>query len=64
MNCEDMLHIMIQITDDNVGFVVAGCVGAGANIDKSESAQAAYLPLMDCENKLLPIHFLPPTEVI
>ena len=41
-------------------------VGAGANIDNNDGCgdhQRAYLPLTDSEGKLLPIHFLPASEV-
>lgn len=39
------------------------CVGAGANLNTCENEQTAYLPLLDSEGKLLPIHFLPAGEV-
>lgn len=38
-------------------------IGAGANIDNNEDCQVVYLPLMDSEGKLLPIHFLSASEV-
>ena len=38
-------------------------VGAGANLDNNEDVQTTYLPLMDSEGTVLPINFLPPTEV-
>ena len=41
-------------------------IGAGANIDNNDGCgehQRAYLPLTDSEGKLLPIHFLPASEV-
>lgn len=37
--------------------------GAGANLDNGEVLQHAYLPLMDTEGKLLPLHFLTGSEV-
>lgn len=40
-------------------------VGAQANIGNNEDeddVSVAYLPLMDYEGKILPIHFLPPSE--
>ena len=43
--------------------MMGGCLGAGANLDNSGNEQIAYLPLIDFEGKLLPIHFLPPGEV-
>ena len=42
-------------TDENMG--------AGANLDNSDESQTAYLPLMDSEGKLLPLHFLVGAEV-
>ena len=42
---------------------IVECAGAGANLDTSGDEQIAYLPLMDCEGQLLPIHFLPASEV-
>lgn len=39
------------------------CMGAGATLNNSRDEQIAYLPLMDCEGKVLPIHFLPASEV-
>ena len=43
-------------TDENIG--------AGANIQSNEDVQTAYLPLMDAEGKLLPVHFLTAAQVI
>lgn len=42
-------------TDENMG--------AGANIENNEESQVVYLPLMDSEGKMLPIHFLNAAEV-
>lgn len=38
-------------------------VGAGANLESSEDNQVAYLPLVDCEGKVLELHFLTGSEV-
>ena len=38
-------------------------MGAGANIENTEENQIVYLPLMDSEGKVLPIHFLNAAEV-
>ena len=38
-------------------------VGAGANVETNDDAQIAYLPLMDSEGKLLPVHFLQGSQV-
>lgn len=38
-------------------------IGAGANIESNEDSQMAYLPLVDNEGKLLPVHFLTRSEV-
>ena len=41
-------------------------IGARANIsnsDDDDDIPVAYLPLIDCEGKILPIHFLQATEV-
>lgn len=38
-------------------------IGAGANTDSSDGEQVAYLPLVDCEGKLLQVHFLTGSEV-
>lgn len=39
-------------------------IGAGANIQSDNSdVQMVYLPLTDCEGKLLPVHFLTASEV-
>lgn len=38
-------------------------MGAGANMDTQEDVQIAFLPLMDSEGQILPIHFHPPSEV-
>ena len=40
-----------------------GAVGAGAHIDNSDEGHVTYLPLIDNEGKLLPVHFLNGTEV-
>lgn len=40
-----------------------GAVGAGAHIDNSDETHVTYLPLVDHELKLLPVHFLNATEV-
>ncbi|KAH9520370.1 Ubiquitin thioesterase Zranb1 [Bulinus truncatus] len=37
-------------------------VGAGANTDSADEEQLAYLPLVDCEGKLLQMHFLSGSE--
>lgn len=39
-------------------------LGARANLDNNEDAPTVYLPLMDNEGKILPIHFLQASEVI
>jgi hypothetical protein len=39
-------------------------LGARANLDTNEDAPTVYLPLMDNEGKILPIHFLQASEVI
>jgi ubiquitin thioesterase ZRANB1 len=38
-------------------------LGARANIDSNEDAPTVYLPLMDYEGKVLPIHFLQASEI-
>jgi len=38
-------------------------LGARANIDTNEDAPTVYLPLMDYEGKVLPIHFLQASEI-
>ncbi|XP_060074323.1 ubiquitin thioesterase ZRANB1-like [Ylistrum balloti] len=38
-------------------------IGAGADVETSEEEQVAYLPLVDVEGKLLPVHFLRTSEV-
>ncbi|CAH1258163.1 ZRANB1 [Branchiostoma lanceolatum] len=38
-------------------------VGAGANLDTENSVQVCFLPLMDAEGKLLPVHFLTAQEL-
>lgn len=38
-------------------------MGAGANLEGSDEDQVAYLPLVDCEGKLLELHFLSGSEV-
>ncbi|CAG5132404.1 unnamed protein product, partial [Candidula unifasciata] len=38
-------------------------IGAGANTDSSDEEQVAYLPLVDCEGKLLQVHFLSASEI-
>lgn len=38
-------------------------IGAGANIDSNEDDQIIYLPLIDSEGKLLPVHFLSRSEI-
>lgn len=38
-------------------------IGAGANIESNDDGQVAYLPLVDNEGKLLPVHFLTGSEV-
>jgi ubiquitin thioesterase ZRANB1 len=40
-----------------------GAVGAGAHIDNSDESHVTYLPLVDHECKLLPVHFLNGAEV-
>lgn len=40
-----------------------GAVGAGAHIDNSDESHVTYLPLVDHECKLLPVHFLKGTEI-
>ena len=40
-----------------------GPVGAGAHTDNSDESHVTYLPLVDHECKLLPVHFLNGTEV-
>lgn len=37
--------------------------GAGANLEGSDEDQVAYLPLVDCEGKLLELHFVSGSEV-
>ncbi|KAL9983666.1 hypothetical protein ACROYT_G005875 [Oculina patagonica] len=37
-------------------------LGAGANVDSIDSVHVTYLPLVDCEGKLLPVHFLSAEE--
>uniref|UniRef100_A0A2C9JT89 ubiquitinyl hydrolase 1 n=1 Tax=Biomphalaria glabrata TaxID=6526 RepID=A0A2C9JT89_BIOGL len=37
-------------------------VGAGANTESADEEQVAYLPLVDCEGKLLQMHFLSGSE--
>ena len=39
-------------------------LGARANNDSNDNAPTVYLPLMDNEGKILPIHFLQTSEVI
>lgn len=41
-----------------------GAVGAGAHTDNSDESHVTYLPLVDHECKLLPVHFLNAAEVI
>jgi len=38
-------------------------LGARANIDTNDDAPTVYLPLMDFEGKILPVHFLQLSEV-
>ena len=38
-------------------------LGAGANVDSVDSVHITYLPLVDYEGKLLPVHFLSAEEV-
>ena len=38
-------------------------LGARANIDTNDDAPTIYLPLMDYEGKILPVHFLQLSEV-
>ena len=38
-------------------------LGAGANVDSVDSVHVTYLPLVDYEGKLLPVHFLSAEEV-
>jgi len=38
-------------------------LGARANIDTNDDAPTVYLPLMDYDGKILPVHFLQPSEV-
>jgi len=38
-------------------------LGARANIDTNDDAPTVYLPLMDYEGKILPVHFLQLSEV-
>ena len=38
-------------------------LGAGANVDNVGSVHVTYLPLVDYEGKLLPVHFLSAEEV-
>ena len=38
-------------------------LGAGANVDSVDNFHVTYLPLVDYEGKLLPIHFLSAEEV-
>ena len=38
-------------------------LGAGANVDSIDSVHVTYLPLVDYEGKLLPVHFLSAEEV-
>lgn len=40
-----------------------GAVGAGAHIDNSDEGHVTYLPLVDHECKLLPVHFLNGAEI-
>ena len=40
-----------------------GAVGAGARIENSDEGHVTYLPLVDHERKLLPVHFLNGAEV-
>ncbi|XP_028391070.1 ubiquitin thioesterase ZRANB1-like [Dendronephthya gigantea] len=40
-----------------------GAVGAGAHTDNSDESHVTYLPLVDHECKLLPVHFLNATEL-
>ena len=40
-----------------------GAVGAGAHIDNSDESHVTYLPLVDHECKLLPVHFLNGAEL-
>ena len=37
--------------------------GAGANPESSKMEHVVYLPLMDCEGKLLDVHFVSGAEV-
>ena len=39
------------------------CAGADADVDNPEDDQVAYLPLVDKDGHLLPIHFLRKSEV-
>jgi ubiquitin thioesterase ZRANB1 len=39
-------------------------IGAQANINADDDTPTAFLPLMDYEGKVLPIHFLQASEVI
>lgn len=39
-------------------------LGAGANVDSIDSVHVTYLPLVDYEGKLLPVHFLSAEEVM
>ena len=38
-------------------------LGAGANVDSIDNFHVTYLPLVDYEGKLLPVHFLSAEEV-
>ncbi|XP_005111227.1 ubiquitin thioesterase zranb1-B [Aplysia californica] len=38
-------------------------IGAGANTESPDEEQVAYLPLVDCEGKLLQVHFLSGSEI-
>jgi len=38
-------------------------LGARANIDTNDDTPTIYLPLMDYEGKILPVHFLQLSEV-
>ena len=38
-------------------------LGAGANVDSIDHVHVTYLPLVDYEGRLLPVHFLSAEEV-
>ena len=52
---------LVPLETDLLG--CAAGAGAGANLTGSDSEEHVFcLPLIDCEGKLLPIHFLSPSE--